>query len=741
MRKNYFLSLLLLMIAFWKVEAREREISKETAPISNTMAAAMAKPTELGGNSALVGSKVTITLVWRDNTADETSFQMAVSTDGTTFTTNNAISNIGMYATGNLPDLDPSTKYWIRVRAVKTGAGPTDPGCPDVVSNVSSNPADLYSCWSDEFILTTVPTVPRPPINLQALETDKTQTTVKLSFTDDSDNEKDFYIQKSLGVGNWEDAAIIPGSAGKGTRREYTVTGLYAASVYQFRVLSHNDPNQWSVPSNMKQIETLPFAPAAPTDLMSPWQEIDNIRLEWYIRSNNEDVFIIERSTNGGPFNVIANDWFKGINFYEDKNAKEGVCYAYRVKARNIGGDSGWSNIVNVCAAKRVAPPALYELQATTVSTKRIDLNWSNPLSSIGKFNKPRWTEIYRASEDAPNDFIQIAVIPNPDAFTYVDSTGKPKTKYWYKIISANEFGQSPYSNIASATTLGPPFMPKDLQAMSTKDSLGNDILKIHWTDASDDEDYFVLERATDVNFTTNVLTTNLVEDYTSATSIPFEEGVTYYFRIKAVNIHGESGFTDWTSVTTFYTAIANAPYALKATAALGSVTLKWGDDSNKEEGFEVERSTDGTNFGKVITTERNATTFVDNTVAANTKYWYRVRAINPKGPSAYTDVVVVSTPAATNGLAGGANLIANDAWQVYPNPTADAVKVTLPESMQNQVGVVTIIDRMNREVVKMKLDSNQNEYQFDLSNFTEGTYTISIRTATQQISKRVYKY
>lgn len=370
------------------------------------------------------------------------------------------------------------------------------------------------------------------------------------------------------------------------------------------------------------------------------------------------------------------------------------------------------------------------------MSPYRIDLNWSNQIP--GPYDIPVASNIYRSSVSANEGYVKIGEV-TPDQFMYSDTTGKPKTKYWYKIGSANTYGEN-FSNIASATTLGPPSMPTDLQVVSTKDSLGNDILVVKWTDASNDEDYFVLDRATDVNFTQNLLTANLNKNYTSATSIPFDEGMTYYFRIRAVNVHGSSAYTDWTSVTSFFTAVPNKPYGLKATAAAKSVTLKWGDDSNKEEGFEVERSTDGANFGKITTTAANATSYVDGTVANSTKYWYRVRAVNPKGASAYTDTVSVTIAAATQGLVVRGD-ISNEAWQVYPNPTVDAVQVTLPESMQNQVGVVTIIDKTNREVLKTKLNSNQKEYRFDLSNFSEGTYIINITTGSKQISKRVYKF
>jgi hypothetical protein len=739
MRKNYFLSLLLLMIAFWKVEAKEREISKETAPASITMAPTLPRPTELQGTS-ITGVGTQINLSWRDNATGETGFQIAISANGgTSYSFNHADVALGAFGVGILPGLTPGTTYKIAVRAVKTGSGPTVfSGCTVSIPGEVNNPADQYSCWSDIITVSTNPTVPRPPLNVLVFDNDITQTTAKLSFTDDSNNETDFLIKGRTIGGAYFDVATLPSSPGTGTRREYLITGLQSATIYQFIVVSHN-ATDYSVPSNTKQIKTLPYPPAAPTELISPWQTLTVIRLEWTDNSDNEDAFVIERSGDGNNWYTITDSWFPNIGFFEDENVLEGMTYFYRIKAVNTGGSSAYTNTLKVSTKKRVAPPAPYDLHAKTVSTKRIDLDWSNQI--FGEYNVPGTTEIERSIVSATEGFFKIGEV-TPEQYTYSDTTGKPKTKYWYRVVTTNTFGRSGYSNVASATTLGPPTMPADLQVVSTKDSLGNDILVAKWTDTSDDEDYFVLDRATDVNFTTNVLTSNLVKNYTSATSIPFDEGVTYFFRIRAVNQYGSSEYTDWTSVTAFYTAIPNKPYALKATAAATAVTLKWGDDSNKEAGFDIERSTDGTNFGKVTTTALNITTYVDNTVAANTKYWYRVKAVNPKGSSDYTNVVEVTTPMAANGLVGGnTNSITSDAWQVYPNPTADAVRVTLPESMQNQVGVVTIIDRMNREVIKTKLDANQKEYHFDLSNFSEGTYTISIRTGSQQISKRVYKY
>ncbi|WP_460473915.1 T9SS type A sorting domain-containing protein [Emticicia fontis] len=736
MRKNYFLSLLLLMSAFWKVEAKEREISKESAPTSIAMAPTLPKPTELSGTS-VTGVGTQINLVWRDNATGETGFQIAVSSNGgTSYSVNSAGPSIGSFGTGTLPGLTPGTTYKIAVRAVKTGSGPTVfSGCTVSIPGVSDNVADQYSCWSDIITVSTNPTVPRPPINVQILDSDITQTTAKISFTDDSNNETDFLIKRRTVGGAYVDVATLPASPGTGTRKEYLVTGLQSATIYQFVVVSHN-VTDYSVESNMKQIETLPYAPQAPSILISPWTNLNTIRLEWTFNSTNQTSTIIQRSSDGYNFYDLNDSYFPFIGWYEDAGLGEGQTFYYRILVVNKGGRSGPSNVVMATTQRHTAPFALYDLVAKTAdsSTSTINLMWSNPLP--GPYNVPVATNIYRSSTSATDGFFKIGEV-TPDQFMFSDTTGKPKTRYWYKVGSANQYGEN-FSNVANDITRGAPTMPEGLQVIATKDSLGNDILVAKWTDTSNDEDYFVLDRATDVNFTQNVLTANLFRNYTQATSIPFDEGMTYFFRIRSVNYYGSSAYTEWTSVTSFYTAIPNKPYGLKATAAAKSVTLKWGDDSNKEEGFEVERSTDGTNFGKVTTTAANATSYVDGTVAANTKYWYRVRATNPKGSSDYTNVVEVTTPSATSALVGGSST--NETWQVFPNPTTNSVQVTLPESMQNQVGVVTIVDRMNREVVKAKLDSNQKEYRFDLSNFSEGTYIINISTGSKQISKRVYK-
>ncbi|MFM7099804.1 MAG: right-handed parallel beta-helix repeat-containing protein, partial [Verrucomicrobiota bacterium] len=90
------------------------------------------------------------------------------------------------------------------------------------------------------------------------------------------------------------------------------------------------------------------------------------------------------------------------------------------------------------------------------------------------------------------------------------------------------------------------------------------------------------------------------------------------------------------------------APSNLGATAAAyNRVNLAWTDHASDEDGFRVERSTDGVNFSLLATLGANVTAFADTTVSGSIAYQYRVRAFNASGNSAWSNTAGVTTPAA----------------------------------------------------------------------------------------------
>jgi len=93
-------------------------------------------------------------------------------------------------------------------------------------------------------------------------------------------------------------------------------------------------------------------------------------------------------------------------------------------------------------------------------------------------------------------------------------------------------------------------------------------------------------------------------------------------------------------------TNLPSAPSNLSASSNTSAqITLRWRDNSNNETGFQVERSANGgSTFELIGTTGSNIVTFVSDKLSPDTKYSFRVRAINANGGSSYSNIITTST-------------------------------------------------------------------------------------------------
>jgi hypothetical protein len=127
------------------------------------------------------------------------------------------------------------------------------------------------------------------------------------------------------------------------------------------------------------------------------------------------------------------------------------------------------------------------------------------------------------------------------------------------------------------------------------------------------------------------------------------EDG-TFCYRVSARDAFGNE--TDWSSVICVTITgcgggpgAPNPPSSLSAIAISNvQINLSWIDNSNDENGFRIERSNDGVNFTQIATVGANVTTYNNIGLQPNTTYWYRVRAYNGNGDSAYSNVASATT-------------------------------------------------------------------------------------------------
>ncbi|MBN1671303.1 MAG: lamin tail domain-containing protein [Kiritimatiellae bacterium] len=85
-------------------------------------------------------------------------------------------------------------------------------------------------------------------------------------------------------------------------------------------------------------------------------------------------------------------------------------------------------------------------------------------------------------------------------------------------------------------------------------------------------------------------------------------------------------------------------------------IAVSWRDNSVVETAFEIERSLNGTDWVQVGAVGANVTNFFDETAANGETYAYRVRAVNPRGASFYSnaDSIVSAYSAQTQALLDG---------------------------------------------------------------------------------------
>src|SRR5258706_6481517 len=187
-------------------------------------------------------------------------------------------------------------------------------------------------------------------------------------------------------------------------------------------------------------------------------------------------------------------------------------------------------------------------------------------------------------------------------------------------------------SQISTVITYTPLSSPSSLMAVSA----GTEAALLSWTDNSSNEDGFKIERGTDgINFSQINTVGSNVTSYTDPNVIG-----TYYYRVRAFNSGGDSGY----SSTANTTVVLNAPTNLTASAlSTESSRLTWTDNSSNESGYKIERGTDGINFSQIATVSANVTGYTDPNVIGN--YYYQVRAYKGSNNSAYSNVANITVP------------------------------------------------------------------------------------------------
>ena len=551
-----------------------------------------------------------------------------------------------------LPD---RTEWYINDNLIKsaTPAHPNDPmgvrfniwtpdsGWTDAYDSnlrATTNPAanvDYYLDvdWVEVRPITTATPVPAPAAPGNLVVTAASTSQINLTWTDNSTNESGFKIERSTDGSTFTPLA----TTGAGTTG-YSDTGLSASTTRYYRVYAYNTGGN-SAASNTASATTLALIPAAPTGLQATAGNAQ-VTLSWSAVIGAADYNVKRAAISGGPYTAIAS--VVTTTGYTDTSVTNGISYFYVVTAVNVSGESADSS--QAVATPQLPPAAPTNLTATATSTSQINLTWTDNSTNESGF------KIERSSDSTT--FSQIAT-PEAGTISYNDTSVAASTTRYYRIYAYNVGGNSTASNTANATTLTPPpAAPAGLQAIA-----GNAQVTLSWSAVPGAASYNVKRATVSAGPYTTIAGSVTTTGYTDA---GVTNGTTFYYVIAAVNPGGESANS--TEVATTPQSPPAAPTNLTATVASASqINLTWTDNSTNESGFKIARSTDGTTFIPLATTNADTLVYSDTGLAASTTFSYRVCASNAGGNSVPTNTASATTlalaPTALQATAGNAQV------------------------------------------------------------------------------------
>jgi photosystem II stability/assembly factor-like uncharacterized protein len=230
------------------------------------------------------------------------------------------------------------------------------------------------------------------------------------------------------------------------------------------------------------------------------------------------------------------------VTSYAVSSLSQETKYFYRVRARNISGSSGSSNVIS-SVTLATTPGAAVCAPATNVGQTTFTANWGRVAGAIG----------YRLDVALDTAFINKISGYQDKAVgdtTAMQVTGlAAATQYYYRVRATNSGGPGPISNVVSVVTLPNAPLAPTATAASDVSATG---FTANWNAVAGSTGYR-LDVATDDLFTALVAGYNGLDagNVTHSSVTGLAQGLTYYYRVRAANLGGISPNSNTVTVRT----------------------------------------------------------------------------------------------------------------------------------------------------------------------------------------------
>ena len=543
-------------------------------------------PTNIRASDETYNDKITVS--W-NSSSGATSYEVYRATSsGGSYSFQGTVTGESWTDTG----LGSSVTYYYKIKACSSA------GCSD------------FSSYDEG---STGEGIPDPPKNVQA--TDEVYADAIAVSWDASSGATSYKVYRATSSsGSYYLQDTVTGTS-------WTNTGLWSDVAYYYKIKACNSMgcSDFSSSDEGSTGEGIPDPPThvAATDGVYA----DRIAVSWNSSSGAADYKVYRATSAYGTYyyqdTVVTTSW-------SDTDLSEDMHCWYKIEACNSAGCSDMSAYDEGFALPSLPPPT--NVRASDGSyTDKIIVSWSSS-------DRATFCKVYRATSAYGTYYYQDTVYGT----SWSDTGLGEGVHYWYKVEDCNSSecsDKSSYDEGFTTRTLDP---PTNVQA---SDGTYTDKITVSWNSSSGATSYKVY-RATSSGGTYYFQETVTGLSWTNT---GLGSDVTYYYKIKACNSEGCSGYSSYNQGSTGE-EIPDPPTDVQASDGTytDKITVSWNSSSGATS-YNVYRATSsgGTYYFQETVT---GLSWTNSGLASDVTYYYKIKACNSEGCSGYSSYSQGST-------------------------------------------------------------------------------------------------